>query len=101
MMRPTASGMEWQTWKNSTRKAPRRTSSPGWTTSRRGPLTLASLSFPWVRPPGEGGGVDGDLKAGQDIGQGPGVVLVPVGDDEAPQPVLVLLQVADVGDDQV
>ena len=45
--------------------------------------------------------VNRNVELGQDVGQGPDVVLVPVGDQDSPHPVDIASQVGDVGDDQV
>ena len=50
---------------------------------------------------GHAGGIDRGVDGPQDIGQGPDVVLVTVGDEDAPDLVLVLDEVAHVGDDHV
>ena len=47
------------------------------------------------------GGIDGGVDGTQHIGQRPDVVLVAVGDEDAPDLVLVLDEVAHVGDDHV
>ena len=47
------------------------------------------------------GGVNGGVDRPQDIGQSADVVLVAMGDEDAPNLVLVLDEVADVGDDHV
>ncbi|MBA7696100.1 hypothetical protein ES703_104742 [subsurface metagenome] len=39
---------------------------------------------------GELGGIDRHIKLGEDVGQGTDMVFVPVGDDNAPYPVLSL-----------
>ena len=50
---------------------------------------------------GHPGGVDGGLEGPQHIGQGPDVVLVAVGEEDAPDLVLVLDEVAHVGDHHI
>ena len=50
---------------------------------------------------GELGPVDGHLQVAQQIGQSPGVVLVPVGQDDAVDLVGPLPQVGELGQDQV
>ena len=52
-------------------------------------------------PRAHAGGVDGGVHRAQHIGQGPDVVLVSVGDEDAPDLLLVLDEVAHVGDDHV
>ena len=52
-------------------------------------------------PGGEAGAVDGGVDLLEDVGNGTDVVLVPVGDEHAPQAAVVLHQIADVGDDAV
>ena len=47
------------------------------------------------------GGVDGGVDGPQHIGDGPDVVLVAVGDEDAPDLALVLDEVAHIGDDHV
>ena len=47
------------------------------------------------------GGIDGGVDGPQHIGQGPDVVLVSVGDEDAPDLALVLDEIAHVGDDHV
>ena len=47
------------------------------------------------------GGIDGGVDGAQHIGQGPDVVLVSVGDEDAPDLALVLDEIAHVGNDHV
>jgi hypothetical protein len=63
-------------------------------------LVLAQLAL--HQPLGQAAGVDrraGNL--GQDVGQRPGMVLVAVSQDDRADLVPVLLEVADVGDDEI
>ena len=50
---------------------------------------------------GHAGGVDGGVEGPQDIGQRPNVVLVTMGEEDAPDAVLILDEIAHVGDDHV
>ena len=50
---------------------------------------------------GEPGAVDGHVQLLEHIGDGADVVLVAVGDEQAPDPGPVLDEVADIGDDAV
>ena len=50
---------------------------------------------------GEAGAVDGHIHLLENIGNGPDVVLVAVGDEQAPETVVILDQVADIGNDTV
>jgi hypothetical protein len=51
---------------------------------------------------GQGAGIDRHARElGQDVGQRADVVLVGMGDQERPDLVAVLLEIADVGDDEV
>ena len=50
---------------------------------------------------GEPGAVDGHVHLLEDIGDGPDVVLVAVGDEQAPDSGLIFHQVGHVGDDEV
>ena len=52
-------------------------------------------------PRGEAGTVHGHVHLLEDVGNGPDVVLVAVGDEQAPDTPLVLHEVRDVGDHQV
>ena len=52
-------------------------------------------------PGGEAGAVDGHVDLLEDVGNGTDVVLVAVGDEQAPQAAVVLHEIADVGDDAV
>ena len=82
MPNPTPSGMEWQTWKNSTLKGPIWTVSPAWTV-----FSCTSLSKPAARKldfqqaAGQRGGIDGYVDLLQQVVDGAGMVLMPVGDD--------------------
>ena len=62
---------------------------------------LVLLQLQLHQAQGHGGGVDGGVEGPQDIGQGANVVLVAVGQENAPDLILVLDQVAHVGDDHV
>ena len=53
------------------------------------------------QPRGHAGGVDGGVDVPQQIGDGADVVLVPVGEEDAPDLVLVLDEIGEVGDDHV
>ena len=53
------------------------------------------------KPGGEAGAVDGHIHLLENIGNGPDVVLVAVGDEQAPEAVVILDQVADIGNDTV
>ncbi len=53
------------------------------------------------QPRGEPRAVDGHIDLLEHIGDGPDVVLVPVGNEQAPQPAAVFHQIADVGNDAV
>ena len=50
---------------------------------------------------GHAGGVDGGVDAAQQVGDGADVVLVAVGEEDAPDLVLVLDEIGEVGDDHV
>ena len=50
---------------------------------------------------GEAGAVDGHVDLLEDVGNGADVVLVAVSDEQAPDPGLVLDEVADIGDHAV
>ena len=50
---------------------------------------------------GEAGAVDGHIHLLEDVGDGPDVVLVAVGDEEAPDAGAVLDEIGHVGDDEV
>ena len=50
---------------------------------------------------GEAGAVDGHIDLLEDVGDGPDVVLVAVGDEQTADAVLVLGEVAHVGNDKV
>ena len=50
---------------------------------------------------GHPGGVNGGVEGPQDIGQRPNMVLVAMGEEDAPDAVLVLDEIAHVGDDHV
>ena len=52
-------------------------------------------------PGGHAGGVDGGIDRPQHIGQGADVVLVAVGNENAPDFVLVLDEVGDIGNDHI
>ena len=62
---------------------------------------LVLLQFQADQPQGHPGGVDGGLEGPQHIGQRPDVVLVPVGEKNAPDLVLVLDEIAHIGDHHV
>src|SRR5690606_30348064 len=59
------------------------------------------LQLAFEEADGKLGAVNGGIDPGQHIGQGSNVVLVAVGQDKGPHPVLVFLQVGDIGNDQV
>ena len=90
-------GTEWVTGMNSTSQGPIRRRSP----SRTG-MNWARLGHPGLVDPvagqgqGELGAVDGDGEVAEQVGQAAGVVLVPVGEDDAVDPVGVLPQVGEV-----
>ena len=67
----------------------------------RGVQQPVLLQFQLDEPGGEPGAVDGHVHLLQYIGDGADVVLVAMGDEQAPQPLVVLQQIADVGDDAV
>ena len=50
---------------------------------------------------GEAGAVNGHVDLLEHIGDGPDVILVAVGDEQAPQPGLVFHQIRHIGDDAV
>ena len=50
---------------------------------------------------GQAGGVDGHVQLLQNVGDGTDVILVAVGDDHAPEPVLIVDQIGKVGDDEI
>ena len=50
---------------------------------------------------GHPGGVDRGVDGPEDVGQGADVVLMSVGDEDAPDLLLVLDEIADVGDDHI
>jgi len=50
---------------------------------------------------GKAGAVDGHIHLLEDVGDGPDVVLMAMGDEQAPQPGSVLDEIGDVGDDAV
>ena len=85
------SGMEWQTWKNSTLKGPICTASPAWTVCRsafgRQPVA-GQLDF--QQAAGQRGGVDRRLDFLQHVVDRADVVFVTVGDDDAAHLVAVL-----------
>ena len=62
---------------------------------------LVLLQLQAHQPQGHPGGIDGGLEGPQDVGQGADVVLVPVGEEDAPDLILVLDEVAHVRDDHV
>ena len=62
---------------------------------------LVLLQFQAHQPQGHPGGVDRGLEGPQHIGQRPDVVLVPVGEKNAPDLVLVLDEIAHIGDHHV
>ena len=52
-------------------------------------------------PGGKAGAVDGHIHLLENIGNGPDMVLMAMGDEQAPQPGSVLDEIGDVGDDAV
>ena len=50
---------------------------------------------------GKAGAVDGHIYLLEDVGDGPYMVLMAMGDEQAPQPGSVLDEIGDVGDDAV
>ena len=52
-------------------------------------------------PRGQAGAVDGHVHLPEDVGHGPDMVLVSVGDEQSPDAVLVLDEVRHIGDHQV
>ena len=67
----------------------------------RGLHQLVLLQLQLDEAGGEAGAVDGHVDLLEDVGNGADVVLVAVGDEQAPDPGLVLDEVADVGDHAV
>ena len=100
--RAQESGTEWVVWIHSTAMPPSWTVSPGVTVVSRVLVSRrCSRSLLRRMPEGERGAEDGDVEAGQDVGEGADVVLVAVGEHDAAHPLAPLDQPAHVGDDQV
>jgi hypothetical protein len=99
---PIASGIEWPTRNGITRKAPISTSSPG-SSAMSGLLwSLCSLILLPSRPRASVAGVDRHARElRQHVRQRADVVLVGVGDEERLDVGAALLEVRDVGDDEV
>ena len=95
-------GTEWVTGMNSTSHGPIRRRSPSRTGMNSARSAMPGLVDP-VAGQGQGqlGAVDGDREVPQQVGQAAGVVLVAVGQDDPVDPVGVLPQVGEVGQDQV
>jgi hypothetical protein len=96
-----ASGTEWVTGMNSTSHGPMRPL-PVLDGDEVGAVAQAGLLDP---VPGQAdrelGSVDRDLEVAQQVGQSPGVVLVPVGQDDTVDLVGMVTQVGELGQDQV
>ena len=81
MAMPIASGMEWQTRKNSMRNLPSVKGTCGSTTWSSAALSLPrSRSLTLMRAVREAGGIDGDVQFGQDERERADVVFVAVRD---------------------
>ena len=97
-----ASGTEWVTGMNSTSQAPICTRSPSRHRDERGVAGQPGLLDP---VPGQAdrqlGAVDGRVDLPQQVGQAAGVVLVAVREHDAVDPVLAVVQVGELGQDQV
>ena len=95
-------GTEWVTGMNSTSNGPILRRSPSWTgMSSVRPSRPASSMRLRARPSGQRRAVDRELQLAQQEAQAAAVVLVAVGDDAPLDPVGVLEQVREVGEDQV
>ena len=102
MAKATESAMEWFTWMNSTWNLPARMV---WPASTVMSLVVCSrpcsCSFSLISPAVKPGAVDGHVDLLQHVGDGADVILVAVGDEQAPEPVVVLHQIGYVGDHAV
>ena len=99
---PIASGIEWPIRKATTPNGPIWSSSPGSRATSGIVVELVLLDLVAKEPAGEGRGVDRHArKLGQHVRQRADMVLVGVGDEEGLDLGLVLLEVGDVGDDEV
>ena len=102
MAMPSASGMLCDWWKNSEiegAEAERRAGRDGEEVRSGQQSLLAQLGLDQAA--GEGRGEDRGGCARQDIGEGTDVILMAVGDQVAEDPIAMLLQVGDIGDQQV
>ena len=92
MAKATESAMEWFTWMNSGLHR-----LPGLHGHQlRAVQQAVLLELQPDQPGGEAGAVNGQVDLLEDIGDGPDVVLVAVGDEQAPQTGLVLHQIRHV-----
>ena len=99
---PIASGIEWPTRNGTTWNGPMSISSPGLERDERVVVELVLLDLVAEEAAGQRAGIDRHARElGQDVRQRADVVLVGVGDEERPDLGAVLLEVGDVGDDEV
>ena len=99
---PIASGIEWPIRNATTPNGPIWSSSPGSSGEDRVVVELVLLDLVAEQAAGERRGVDRHARElRQDVRQGADVVLVGVGDQERLDVGLALLEVGDVGDDEV
>ena len=99
---PIASGIEWPTRNGMTVERPDVDLVAGLEREERVVVELVLLDLVAEQAAGQGAGVDRHARElGQDVRQRADVVLVGVGDEERPDLGAVLLEVGDVGDDEV
>ena len=97
-----ASGTEWVTGMNSTPTPPTSTRLAVADRHEAGAVGQAGLLDPVPgQPDRQLGAVDRRLQLAQQVGQAPGVVLVPVGQDDPVDPIPAVVQVGELGQHQV
>ena len=102
MPRPTPSGMEWQTWKNSTLKGPICNGLAGLDGVQFGFAAKAvARQLDFQQAAGQRGGIDGRVHFLEQVVNRADVVFVTVGDDDAAHLVAVLGQIGHIGDDVI
>ena len=103
MPSPTPSGMEWQTWKNSTWNGPIQTVSPAWTVfSRTLLISPPRDELGFHQAARQRRGIDRGVEPLQHVGDRPGMIFVTVGDHDRHGPrSCLILQILEIGDDVI